>query len=321
MKKGVKGVIITAAIFISMGLTLAIAGMALMDFDWFKLSTVQYEEVSHKVTESFDSLDIRDVEYDIRILRSSDGECRVVCKDSEKIYHTLSVTGGMLTVNRVDERMWFERIGIFWTQDLCVTVYLPKAEYDRLLLKSVSGDVKIDPGFTFSRAEVSSTSGDIHFAGNVIESLTAKSVSGNVTVRNTFGGSVSVSSTSGELNLHGVTCRPLTVSSTSGEVNLSDITASLLTASSTSGDIELSSVLSSGEMAVTTVSGEIELHRCDGESLQLKSSSGDIGGTLLTGKTFVTKTTSGDIRVPAESVGGRCEIITASGDIAVCIAD
>jgi hypothetical protein len=51
----------------------------------------------------------------------------------------------------------------------------------------------------------------------------------------------------------------------------------------------------------------------------MKANTGDIRGSLLSEKIFITKTTTGSVRVPSTASGGTCELITGTGDITVTI--
>ena len=57
-----------------------------------QLAALEFQEKTHTVTEPFTKLNIRTVNSSIEILPSSDGTCRIVCDDNEKLYHDFSVT-------------------------------------------------------------------------------------------------------------------------------------------------------------------------------------------------------------------------------------
>ena len=46
---------------------------------------------------------------------------------------------------------------------------------------------------------------------------------------------------------------------------------------------------------------------------------GDVVGTLLTAKIFIPSSSSGDVEVPKTVTGGRCEIVTDTGDIRISL--
>lgn len=296
MSKGKKNAVIIATLLIVVGIIVTVVAMALIRFDFTKLNTMKFETKTYEVQDSFANIDIHGVECDIRLVPATDNRCKIVCSDSKKIVHNVSVDDNTLKVSRNDTRRWYERIGVLWDNDLTVTVYLPKAEYENLYIKTVSSDIEVPSGFAFKKAELFDTSGDVLFIGTADE-LTVKSVSGDIKVGKSTNGIVGVESTS-------------------GDISVSNMTADALTAATTSGEIELSSVFANGRAALKAVSGDVELDNCDAESFEIKTVSGSVTGSLMSDKNFVTHTTSGDVRIPqSDSSAGVCEITTSSGDI------
>ncbi len=55
------------------------------------------------------------------------------------------------------------------------------------------------------------------------------------------------------------------------------------------------------------------------ESMDISLHTADVTGTLLTEKVFLPKSDTGDIEVPKTNAGGKCEIITSTGDIKLTI--
>ena len=53
--------------------------------------------------------------------------------------------------------------------------------------------------------------------------------------------------------------------------------------------------------------------------IPVKTSTGDVTGNLRTEKVFVTKTSTGDVRVPNTASGGKCTITTSTGDIRITV--
>lgn len=299
MKPSKKIALIVAVGCILLGVLLVAVSRPQGGFPQLEMSTMTFETKTHTISESFQHINIQETEADVRILPAQDGQCKVVCYDSEKLVHTVSVADNTLTVKRTDSRQWHERIGIFWDDwdDVTVTLYLPEQAYASLVLQTVSGDVSVPAGFTFAEAKLLTTSGDVTFAGTVSEQLLVKSTSGEIKVGNLAGSTVQIITTS-------------------GDIDLSNLTADALTLKSTSGEIELSAVQVSGKAALETTSGDIEFDHTDAGSLRIQTVSGEVEGTLLSGKNFVTRTTSGDVRMPpSDSTAGTCEVTTTSGDI------
>ena len=301
MSTSKKIAIIIAVALISLGILFSVAATILLGFDFTKCNTADLTDKTYEIHESFDSIDIYDTEYDIRLEPSGEGVAKVTCRESDTNGHTVCVENGTLKITRTDRRKWYEHIGIFWVDDTTLTLYLPQSQYKALSAQAVSGCLIVPEDFTFENVTLSSTSGDIFCYAQVEDSISAKSVSGEVMLKNQTGNTVSASTTSGDLYL-------------------SDINVSALTLQTTSGDIDCKAVIADGQVEMKAVSGDVELSRCDAGSLQIKTVSGNIIGTLRSGKWFITDTTSGEVRVPtSQKGGGTCELTTTSGDIKIAL--
>lgn len=276
MKTSNKNALTTAAALIGAGIFISLGALFAMKFDFNKMNTLNIVTNTYTIDEAFTDIFVKGAECDILLRPSNDNKCSVICRDGDKISHSVAVKNNTLTIERTDNRKWYECIGIYWGR-MEIIVYLPQTEYKTLEAASVSGSIDIPDNFSFTEAKVGSTSGSVNFSASVSKSLSAKTVSGSIKLGN-------------------VKCENVTSRSTSGSIKLSDVTAS-------------------GSMDIETVSGGIRLAGCDAGSLRLKSVSGSITGSLLTPKTFSSNTVSGSINLPASAPGGRCEIKTTSGNI------
>ena len=320
MRTAKKILLIVAIASIVAGLLLCFGAFAMMGFRLAGLNMMTLETHSYTVDEPFTNLFIDGAECDVRLRPSEDGSCKVVCKESDKIDHTVRVVDGTLTVERVDHRRWYEHIFGFYWGSMEITIYLPESAYASLSVTSVSGNVEIPADFSFAEAKVQSTSGDVRFLASVENGLSVKTVSGDLSVRNTTPRNLHAQATSGDVSITSVHVEgELAVKTVSGDLALSQITCGSVDAETTSGDVDASSLLASGNLRIKTVSGDVDLRSCDAENLWIKTTSGDVSGKLLTEKFFVTDTTSGRVRVPQSQSGGKCEVTTTSGDISFTV--
>lgn len=342
--------LITAGILLLIGLILGAVGLFLLRADEEGKYLPRYEEKTHSVTEEFDAIEIDDDEYDIYLHLSTDGSCRVVCHDSEKIYHTVKVENGTLTITRHDDRRWYERFGLFYHRKTELDVYLPASHYRSLTVTNTSGSISLPADFTFDSARLVSVSGWIENHANVSQSLylkttsgeiktsdngsldelTAASTSGNIRLSNLAARTISLSTTSGDITLDGAMPDPKTnlapakleVTTTSGDLSLSNIEMDTFYAKAVSGDLKLMRINISETATLKTTSGDIELTLCDAEEWNMITVSGDVKGTITSAKTFITDTTSGHVRVPNSTPSaGICSIRTTSGDIYIEIRE
>ncbi|MBQ8351581.1 MAG: DUF4097 family beta strand repeat protein [Clostridia bacterium] len=300
MKKGTVIALIIAACCLVAGICIMAAALIGIDFHVKELSVMEPKTTTHTVSESFLDIDIRTIEADIKLLPAEDGTCRVVCEETDKISHAVTVAGNTLTIRRHDSRKWYEKINLYFPT-LSLTVYLPQEEYAALTLQSVSGDITISDAFYFGNTAISSTSGNLTDHARTNGNLTASTVSGNITLSQHTGGH-------------------LAVSTTSGEIHLRDMSASAVSVSTTSGNIAMTDVVAVGMLQAESVSGEVYLTRVDGDRLTLSTVSGNITASLLSGKDFSYDTVSGHVSLPPDTAGaGACQLETTSGNIRITI--
>lgn len=85
MKRSKKIAMIVSVICILVGLCIMTAAwFHLRGTDPMELSTIQYEETIHTITEPFENIQINTMNSSIEILPSDDGTCRIVCDDKDR---------------------------------------------------------------------------------------------------------------------------------------------------------------------------------------------------------------------------------------------
>ena len=282
MRGTAKTIIISITVCVVFGLIAIAITAGLLGLNTAVLNAPAKVSITHEVIESFDNIKVQDIDCDICLYISDDGNAKVITTESGKIYNTVEVKNNALTVTRKDGRNWLERICYIGTDEPTVKIYLPQKEYESLIIKTVSGDIAVSDRFCFYNAEFETTSGEIYFSGEVL------------------------------YDLH--------VDNTSGDITLDNVSADNAFVNNVSGETEMTSVTANKVISVDEVSGDIELKSCDAQSLDLNSISGDIEALLLTNKDYNTDTVSGNIRVPeSDKSAGRCNASTVSGDINIAV--
>ncbi len=241
MKKSKKIALIVSAICLAVGIIIGFAAAVMVNFDFDRMATVKFEDKSTVISEDFCNIEIKGVECDIKILPSNDGECRVFYSDSEKIKTDISVSDGTLKIKRRDVRKWYDNIGIWIADDITVKVYLPRDEYGKLNLKTVSGDIGVR-NLRFNEIDAGSTSGDIECEDVIsLGSAVIKTVSGDIGLDNFDSENITAKTVSGDIEAEVLSAKNFDVNTVSGEVNVppSDKNAGTFKAKTTSGDIEI----------------------------------------------------------------------------------
>ena len=291
-------IIISVLLIVAGGIITIIAERSI---DWNDSSIFDVaapKAVTYEVEEKFENISANATASNIRLAVSDDGKCKVVCDESKKFTYRVEVKDNTLEVSIKETGEWYQLY--FGWHDTEITIYLPEKAYGKFSATSTSGDIYAPDDFEFGSAQIKSTSGDIRFLSSVKGDAVLKTTSGTVRAEK-------------------FTAKYVEAISTSGEVTLTDIECCDIRAEATSGDVEIICVIAENHLHAECVSGDIELHSSDAQTLFLKSTSGDIEGSLLSEKVFITDTTSGEVQVPHTTSGGKCEIKTTSGDVEIII--
>jgi DUF4097 and DUF4098 domain-containing protein YvlB len=312
--------IIIGIALILIGSLIFIAVMKNNHWNFTALGTQTYETNTYSIHESFENIHIRTVTTDIELLPATDGLAKVVCFESDRQHHSVTVNDGTLTVTLTDEaQKWYHHIGIT-VKTPKITVYLPEEAYTSLVIETTTGDTNLSHPFRFQNAEISCTTGDIECKISASDSMKLKTTTGDIDVKGVSVGETDISVNTGDIKLSEVTCQSdVRIHFGTGDAALSDVSCKNLTAKGNTSDFAMDNVIAVEKFSVTTNTGDIFFQRCDAASLFMKANTGDIRGSLLSEKIFITKTTTGSVRVPSTASGGTCELITGTGDITVTI--
>ena len=317
MRKGTKISLIIAAVLIGAGLMMMAVSLGtagIKGLDTSPMVTNTYE-----IRDPFTDLDIGVSTAKVILLPSGDGSCKVVCHEEEKLYHSVAVRDGVLCIQKMDEREWYDHIGIH-TGDVRVTVYLPPAEYGGLTVNGSTGLVDIPEDLYFDSIDVTVTTGVVRCYASASEHIKIRTSTGGIRVGGIKASSVEVTVTTGKIDAENVTCDgELRVDVQTGEASLTGIRCGSLLSDGSKGEIHLTDVVAEEKLDIRRTTGDVDMAGCDSAVILIETSTGDVTGTILTGKTFEARTSTGKIQVPKSGSGGECKITTSTGDISIGI--
>lgn len=101
--RNAKRIAISAALLlVAVGGFMIAAAAVKGNFDLEKMKGLSYEMKTFEVKEAFSDIHIEDTECNVRILRATDGECKVICPDKQdgSIYHTVYVPTDFDTIEK-----------------------------------------------------------------------------------------------------------------------------------------------------------------------------------------------------------------------------
>lgn len=275
--------------------------MSMLGWDFSKLSTVKYETNNYEIRESFENIRIDTDTADVVFLPSEDGRTRVVCKELEKVKHTVKVEEDTLVISVVDTRRWFDYIGIYFGRTR-ITVYIPEKEYSSIFVKTGTGDVNC----------VMSASGLIKI----------RTSTGQISVENLSAGALELAVSTGDVSVTDVTCKgDVKIDVSTGKAVVSGVRCKNLISDGNTGDVILNDVVATGKFDIERSTGDVIFDRCDAMQIEIETDTGNVKGSLLSDKIFIVETDTGRVNVPKTTAGGRCEISTDTGDIRIEIVN
>lgn len=320
MKKSTWISLIVAGVLIVFGAGLFCGAMSAVDWDFTALSGYEYVTNTTEIVKPFVGIEIETDTADIRFAVSEDGSKYVECGDILPIEYRVEVDNGILKIQAVDTREWYEYISIGIMPAAYVTVYLPAGEYGSLSIKESTGDVEIPEDFTFFEMDIALSTGDVHVSSNVRNEAKITTDTGDITLQNASVGPLELQVNTGKITVSDVVCAGnFSANVRTGDTCLTNLTCTDLTSTGTTGELNLTNVIASGKIDIMRDTGDVTFEGADAESIKVKTDTGDVTGTLLSDKVFVYKTDTGDVDLPKTTTGGTCDITTDTGDIIITI--
>ncbi len=280
MRKRTKAWLIIAASLLLIGCIIFGGALTMVKWDFGKLSTVKYETNDYVISESYDNISVTTNTANVLFLPSQNHETSVVCHEEKNMKHSVLVKDGTLVIEILDTRKWYEHIGINFGSPK-ITVYIPRKEFGTVLAKASTGDIKV-------------------------ENLTANTLD--------------ISVSTGGITVSNVSCEgDIQINVSTGKTNLTDINCKNLMSSGNTGNITLKNVIAAEKFYIKRSTGNIKFDGADAAEIFVETNTGDVSGSLLTEKEFIAKTDTGSVDVPKTVTGGKCEIITDTGNIKINI--
>ena len=320
MRIGTKKWLITAFILLVVGLLMFAIVMTANGWSLLALQSVKYETNTHEITEEFKSISISTDTSDIVFAPSDDGKVKVVCYENPNDGHTVNVDDGTLKITKLDERKWYEHVGVNFSQTK-VTIYLPEAEYGSLTITASTADITdTAKNLKFDSVDITLSTGDVKFFSSAKESLTVKASTGDIRLEGASARTVTLTVTTGDITIKDVMCDgDFSTTSSTGKVHIDNLKCKNLNSKGTTSDITLKDATVENKFSIERTTGDVTLDGCDGGEIVIKTGTGNVVGTLLTGKMFSAKASTGKIDVPESTIGGKCQITTSTGDIKIKI--
>ena len=111
----------------------------------------------------------------------------------------------------------------------------------------------------------------------------------------------------------------VSVNVSTGKAYLTDFKCKSIISDGNTGDIYLDNVIAEEKLSIKRSTGDIRFNGSDAAEIFVETDTGNVTGTFLTDKVFIAQTDTGRVDVPKTTSGGRCEIITDTGNIKISV--
>ena len=278
--------VVCGLIVLAAALVLFIAGMSVINWDFSKLSTVQYSVLTFEQTdENIQSIDVRYQSADIVVTVSPDAE-KISVKypvrtdaDGKQAAVTLKTEDGTLYIAESDDN--FQPVSWFFGSIPPVEIVLPAAEYGSLHLQTDTGDIRIIDVTAAQGIVLQTGTGDIELSGGRAESISATADTGDIRLSDvTAAQKITLKSDVGDLTLNSATAAEIEARADTGNVSVSGIAADAITLSADTGDIRgtIAGKKADFTISVTTDTGSSNLQSggSGAKRLTVSTDTGDI---------------------------------------------
>lgn len=310
---------ITATALMLAGVLIFGGAMTMFNWDFSKFSTTKLVTNEHDVNDSFKNISVISNTANVILVPSSDEKCTVTCFEEQKQRHAVSVKEDTLTIEIVDERKWYDHIGVTIGSPK-ITVTIPEGEYERLTVNTTTGNVETSKAFSFESIGISATTGNITNLSSSAGEISLTATTGAVTVREVTAGSLALNATTGKLTVSKVNCEgDVETGITTGRTDITDLKCKNLTSKGETGGITLKNTISEAAFYIERTTGGIRFEKSDAAEITARTSTGSIKGSLLSEKIFFASSSTGRVNVPKTLTGGKCELTTSTGSIEITV--
>ncbi|MBR1866809.1 MAG: DUF4097 family beta strand repeat protein [Lachnospiraceae bacterium] len=309
---------ITAAfILLGSGVLVCFITVAVLGFDFKRLSTVQYVTNTYDVGDDFKDIAISADIEDITFVLSEDGKCRVVCYEEEGDPHEVKIQGDTLSIVR--SKKWKWNVGIIMDSPE-ITVYLPNSHYGTLTVDGDTGSVLIPGDFSFEGIDVKLDTGNISCKASVSGDISVSTDTGHIAIAELSASGMILISDTGGMDISDVELEEnISITEGTGRVVMNNVSCRNFASDGDTGSLNMTNVIASDEFNLERDTGNIEFNHCDAGTIYVSTDTGTVTGTLLTDKVFIVETDTGSVDVPKTITGGRCEITTDTGNIRITV--
>lgn len=258
MSKKTKIWLMAGVALVILGALLFAASMMAYNWDFTKLSTQNRETNTYEISENFSNISINTDTADVEFVLSGDGNCRVICDETEKEKHSVTVKDGTLVIDIIDEREWKDYIGINFDTSK-ITLYLPQKEYEAVSVKISTGDIYMDDLYA-SDINVSVSTGDVDITDAECKNLVSEGSTGEVYMEDVIAEEkLSIQRSTGDIKIISCDADELFIKTSTGDVTGSLKSDKVFITKVNTGDVDVPDTTAGGRCEIATSTGDIKI--------------------------------------------------------------
>lgn len=307
-------IIITIIIILAV---LAVGGfIALLAVSDWDINNLKYENHEYEISEAFDSISIDVKGSDVKLIPSTDGQCRVVCFENNNYKHSVNVENDTLVVTSIHKKVFFGY------KNTVVTVYLPEKEYNSVDVVTTSGDIDVK-NLSAKNINCNVDTGDLELENVVCATLSSTGDTGDVDLENVVtANNLTIKRDTGEIEISLLSCGgDAIVEVDTGDISIDLITCKNLSIKSDTGEVEVDNAKIDNKFTSVIDTGDLNFTKMDVNEAEITSDTGEVKGSFTSDKIFIVRTSTGKVDVPETTSGGVCKITTHTGDIIIKIGN
>lgn len=304
------------ALLILIGLVIFCVVMTGKKWKFSEVETGRFVTYECEIREDFDRISVKSGTADLRFEVSPDDICRIVISEYEEERHHITRANGKLSIEKKDERKWYEYIFNITLNTPKITVRLPKKDYVELFIDEDTGKVYISDELMFDDINITASTGDIDCQASAYRDMKITTSTGDVTLKSVGAKNFTLETDTGRITLTDTVCRgDLSIKVDTGKTIMDNVICKNFTTTGSTGDLNCNDLLAEGTVKIKRSTGDVKLDDSDAEELYIETSTGRVSGHLRTSKIFFASSDTGKITIPKNITGGRCEITTDTGNI------
>ena len=276
----------------------------------------------HDINEEIKNINVDTTTANIELAKATDGKALVVCDEREKVYHEVTVRDGLLSIETIDHRSWYEKyLFNINFRETKVTVYLPEGDYQNLTLDSETGNIDVAKDFTFADVRATNHTGHVKLNAKASGDVFISTSTGYIAINDSTANKITTKSSTGDLTIKNTqVTTDIESSASTGDTYYENVTAKNLTSKTSTGDCKLVNTVLDNHIEIKTSTGAVRFDNSDGESIKVRTSTGSIKGSLLTDKRFECHSDTGSVHTPYGSPdAGLCDIESDTGSIDITV--